>query len=54
MLEWQQVVSIQYLKRNSYDVIEIEKIVILNTFQNFHFQVYSIFVKQFRLKTSRF
>ena len=39
MLEWWQVVSIQYLKlnANSYDVIEIDNYVILNTSQNIHF-----------------
>ena len=36
--------------RNSYDVIEIDKYVILNTLQNFHFREYSIFVYQYGLK----
>ena len=36
---------------NSYDVIEIDNYVILNTLPNFHFQEYSIFVYQFELKT---
>ena len=36
--------------RNSYDVIEIDNYVILNTLQNFHFREYSIFVYQFGLK----
>ena len=39
--------------RNSYDVIEIDSYVILNTLQNNHFQEYSIFVYQFGLKTFR-
>ena len=30
--------------RNSYDVIEINNYVILNTLQNFHFREYSIFI----------
>ena len=33
--------------RNSYDVIEIDNYVILNTLQNIHFREYSIFVYQF-------
>ena len=36
--------------RNSYDVIEIDKYVILSTLQNFHFREYSIFVCLFELK----
>ena len=32
--------------RNSYDVIEIDNYVILNTLQNFYFREYSIFVYQ--------
>ena len=36
--------------RNSYDVIEIDNFVILNTLQNFGFREYSIFVYQFGLK----
>ena len=38
---------------NSYDVIEIDNYVILNTLRNFHFQEYSIFVDQFGLKHSK-
>ena len=38
--------------RNSYDVVEIENYVILNTLQNFHFREY-VFVFQFGLKTPR-
>ena len=45
MLEWRHVMSIQYLKRSSYDVSEVDNYVILNASQNFHFQEYSIFVK---------
>ena len=37
--------------RNSYNIIEIDNYVILNTLQNFHFQEYSIFAYQFGLKT---
>ena len=36
--------------RNSYDVIEIGKYVILSTLQNFNFREYSIFVYRFGLK----
>ena len=36
--------------RNSYEVIEIDNYVILNTLQNFHFQEHSSFVYQFGLK----
>ena len=36
--------------RSSYDVIEIDNYVILNTLQNFHFREYFIFVSKFRLK----
>ena len=36
--------------RSSYDVIEIDNYVILNTLQNFHFREYSIFVHKFGLK----
>ena len=36
--------------RNSYDVIEIDNYVILNTLQNFHLREYSIFVYQVGLK----
>ena len=32
--------------RNSYDVIEVDNYVILNTLQNFHFREYSFFVYQ--------
>ena len=39
--------------RSSYDVIEINNYVILNTSQNFHFREYSIFVYKFGLKTCR-
>ena len=39
--------------RSSYDVIEIDNYVILNTSQNFHFREYSIFVYKFGLKTCR-
>ena len=42
--------SIQYLKHNSYDVIEIGKYVILSTLQNFNFREYSIFAYRFGLK----
>ena len=35
---------------NSYDVIEIDKYVILSTLQNFHFREYSIFVYRFGQK----
>ena len=40
MLQWRQVMSIQYLKLNPefYDVIEIDNYVILNTLQNFYFR----------------
>ena len=37
--------------QNSYDVTEVDNYVILNTFQNFHFREYSIFVYQFWTKT---
>ena len=37
--------------QNSYDVIEIDNYIILNTLLNFHFREYSIFVDQFVLKT---
>ena len=36
--------------RNSYEVTEINNYVILNTWQNFYFREYSIFVYQFGLK----
>ena len=36
--------------RNSYDVIEIDNYVILNTLQKFHFREYSFFVYQFGQK----
>ena len=36
--------------RNSYDVIEIDNYIILNTLQNFHFREYSIFVYLFGIK----
>ena len=39
--------------RSSYDVIEINNYVILNTSQNFHFREYSFFVYKFGLKTCR-
>ena len=37
--------------RSSYDVIEIDNYVILNTSQNFHFLEYSIFVYKLGDKT---
>ena len=37
--------------RSSYDVIEIDNNVILNTLQNLHFPEYSIFVYKFGLKS---
>ena len=39
--------------RNSYDNIEIDNYVILNTLQIINFQEYSIYVYQFGLKTCR-
>ena len=38
---------------NSYDVIEIDKYVILSTLQNFHFREYSIFVYRFGQKNAK-
>ena len=38
---------------NSYDVIEIDKYVILSTLQNFYFQEYSIFVYRFGQKNAK-
>ena len=39
MLQWRQIMSIQYLKLNPefYDINEIENYVILNTLKIFHF-----------------
>ena len=39
--------------RSSYDGIEIDNYVILNTMQNFHFQEDSIFVYKFGLKHAK-
>ena len=39
--------------RNSYDVIEIDNYVILNTLQKLNLQEYSMLVYQFLLKTCR-
>ena len=39
--------------RSSYEVIEIDNYIILNTLQNFHFLEYFIFVYKFGLKTCR-
>ena len=38
---------------NSYDVIAIDKCVILNTLRDFPFREYSIFVHQFGLKQTK-
>ena len=55
MLEWRQVVLILSTMYNSYDVIEIESFVVLNTctLQNFHLREYSILMHQFGLKHAK-
>ena len=42
--------QIQYLEHNSYDTIEIDNYLILNTMQNFYFREYFIFVYPVGLK----